>query len=582
MRKKNFSLRRKEFVMAQKILVIGAMALGPKAACRFKRLEPDSQVTILDQDDQLFYDRSGLPFYLSGDVSDPEQLQSTSFFMRRDQEFFRGAKGVDVMSNTKALSIDREKKCVHTRNTLSGEENTLSYDKLVLGTGSRPRSPSFPGTHLEGVFTLYHLHDAEAVKERLAKGCVEKAVVVGATTIGLQTAEALTEMWGIETSLVASSAQIMPGLVGKNIARMAQHHMEEQGVHFYLAESVEKLEGDGQVKSVATHQRTLEADLVIMALGVEPNSELAGKAGLDISTGGAVSVNKKMETSDPNIYAGGGCVETTHLVTKRPGHYPFVSASQTQGRVIGTNLAGGHAEYDGTIGSFATKLFDISVGGAGLPLGRALEEGFDAISAMVIQFDRTHYYPEKDLMVLEMVVEKKTGRVLGIQGLGDKGDGMVGRINTVAALLKYDPTLKDIRNLELAYSPTFSSALDILNTAGNVAENVLSGKNRGLDIEAFQELWADRETGKTFFMDCRGWANAEPFVKKYPLHWKNIPQEELKARIQEIPPDRRVVLICNTGMRSYEAQVMLDHAGIRKTYNVTGGMAALKKQGVAV
>ena len=244
--------------------------------------------------------------------------------------------------------------------------------------------------------------------------------------------------------------------------------------------------------------------------------------------------------------------------------------------------ASGEAEYDGTIGSFVTKLFEISVGGAGLSLDRGHREGFDAISAMVIQFDRTHYYPEKDLMVLEIVVEKKSGRVLGIQGLGDKGDAMVGRINTVAAMLKYEPTVNDIRSLDVAYSPPFSSALDILNTLGNVAENVLFGKNRGLEIEAFKELWARRETGETTFIDCRGWGNAEPFVKKYPLHWKNIPQEALKGRIQEIPPDRPVVLICNTGMRSYEAQVLLDHAGINTTYNLPGGMAALKKWGVAV
>ena len=217
---------------------------------------------------------------------------------------------------------------------------------------------------------------------------------------------------------------------------------------------------------------------------------------------------------------------------------------------------------------------------AGLSLETAKKEGFDAVSAFVVQFDRAHFFPEKDLMYLEMVVEKGTGRVLGIQGLGNKGDGMVGRINAVAAILKYRPTATDIGNLELPYSPPFSSAMDILNALGNTAENILAGKNRVVDPDRFFDWWQKKGDGSTLCLDCRGWGNAEPFVTTYPDHWKSIPQDELRNRLGEVPKDKRLVLICNTGVRSYEAQITLDRMGVKNTYNLQGGVAGLKKWGL--
>jgi rhodanese-related sulfurtransferase len=231
------------------------------------------------------------------------------------------------------------------------------------------------------------------------------------------------------------------------------------------------------------------------------------------------------------------------------------------------------------VGTFIIKLFEISVGGAGLTLDSAGEEGFDAISAFVVQFDRAHFYPEKGLMYLELVVEKGTGRVLGIQGLGDEGDGMAGRINAVAPLLRHKPSTTDIGNLELPYAPPFSSAMDILNALGNTAENILEGRNRVVDAAQFVDWWRKKESGETYFLDCRGWGNAQRFVEQYPGHWKSIPQDELKRRLEEVPRDKRIVLVCNTGVRSYEAQVLLDFMGIKNTYNLQGGMAALQKWG---
>jgi len=566
--------------MPQNIVVIGAVALGPKAACRFKRLEPDSKVVMVDKDDIISYGGCGIPYFISGDVSDPSQLQETSFHMLRDKTFFQGAKDIEVLTKTEALKIDRQKKHVLIKNLITQEESTLPYDKLVLATGSRPRLLDIPGTDLDGVFAVSNMNAAIAIKDRISSGQVEKALIIGGGFIGLEMAEALTDMWGIETTVVEITDQVLPGLISRNMAQIVKHHMEEKEVSFLLERRVERLEGNGKVERAVTAGKTIETDMVILAVGAEPNSDLARAAGLDISPKGAIVVNSRMQTSDPDIYAGGDCVEVTNLISGKPGYYPLGSMANRQGRIIGTNLAGGNAEFPGAVGSFVVKVFDLSVAAAGLSIEMARREGFDATSALVIQFDRAHFYPEKDLMTLELVVEKVSGRVLGIQGVGPMGEGTVGRINAVASILKYKPTAEDIGNLELAYSPPFSAAMDILNALGNTAENILAGKNRVVDVDEFDELWKQKESGDVVFLDCRGWGNAEPFVNKYPHHWKSLPQDELRARKAEVPRDKKLVLICNTGVRSYEAQVILDEMGITDSCNLQGGVACLKKWGL--
>jgi NADPH-dependent 2,4-dienoyl-CoA reductase/sulfur reductase-like enzyme/rhodanese-related sulfurtransferase len=566
--------------MPRNIVIIGAVALGPKAACRFKRLEPDSNVIMIDEENLISYGGCGIPYYVSGDVSDQDQLRSTSFNMLRDKKFFLDTKDIDVMTRTRALSIDRHNKSVLTQNIDDKIQQELGYDKLVLGTGSSPKKFTVPGSNLEGVFSLSNLNSAIAIKKEIAEGKVEKAVIIGAGAIGLETAESLADLWGIETTVIEIMDQILPGIISPNVARMCQHHMEENNVSFCLGQKVERFEGETRIQMVITDKSTMDADLVIIATGVRPNSDLAGKAGLEISPSGAIVVNSRLQTSDPDIYAGGDCVEITNLITGKPGYWPLGSLANRQGRIIGTNLAGGNAKFEGAVGSFIIKLFNISAASAGLSIETAKKEGFDAISAFVVQFDHAHFYPEKDLMYLELVAEKGTGRVLGIQGLGNADDGMMGRINAVAPMLKHRITVEDVSNLELPYSPPFSSAMDILNALGNTAENILAGKNRVIEADTFADWWEKRDRGETLFLDCRERGNAQPFVEKYPAIWKSIPQGELRKRLVEVPKDKRLVLICNTGVRSYEAQITLDQTGIRDTYNLQGGMAAVKKWGL--
>ena len=567
--------------MSKNIIIVGAVALGSKAACRAKRLDPKANVTLIDQSDLISYGGCGIPFYVSGDVSDVKELRTTSYHMVRDEAFFETVKDVKVLTGTRVLSIDRASKSVRIRKR-DGAEDTLPYDKLVLGTGASPRKLDVPGGSLDNIFTASNLDDAQAIKSRITGGQIEKAVIVGAGFIGLEMAEALADMWEIDTTVVEFCDQIMPGFVSKDLARMAQKHMEDQGVSFHLNEVVEAFEGETTVTAVKTNKRVIPADLVIVGIGVTPGDELAREAGLETSPRGGIVVNDMLQTSDPDIYSGGDCALVKNLITGKPGFYPLGSMANRQGRVIGTNVTGGNAGFKGAVGSFVIKLFETSLAGAGLSIQNARKEGYDAASVQITQFDRAHFYPEKELMHLELVFEKGTRRVLGIQGFGGKNDAMVGRINAVASILSYKPTVEDISNIELAYSPPFASAMDILNALGNVADNFLDGKFRPIDSDTFAEYWENRDTCDVFFLDCREELDARPFVAKYPEHWTNIPQDELRQRIEEVARDKKIVLVCNTGVRSYEAQLNLYEFGLEDNVTVQNGMAGIQKSGVDI
>ncbi len=569
--------------MSQHIVVIGGVALGPKAACRFKRLEPGSTVTMIDQSSLISYGGCGIPYYVSGDVSEARELCTTSFHMVRDPKFFKEVKGVDVQILTKATRIDRENKCVEVENVTTGEKATIDYDKLVIATGAAPRKLGLPGEDLKGVNYVCNPDDATRIRESISKGEVGNAVIVGAGFIGLEMAEAFADMWGVETSVVEITDQIMPRLVSPALATMGQKHMEENGVNFYFGEMVERFEGeDGKVTRVVTNKRTLDAEAVIIAAGVVPSSKLAEDAGLNCHQLGGIFVDEFMRTNDPDIYSGGDCAIVKNLLTDQPAFLPLGSMANRQGRVIGNNLTGDNTTFDGVVGSFVVKLFETSLAGTGLSLEAAKAAGFDAMSVLLIQLDRAHFYPTKELMTLEMVVDKSNRQVLGVQGFGSSGDAMVGRINAVAALLKGKPTIDDISNMELAYSPPFAAAMDILNTLANLADNALRGINQGVGPDGFKELWANRDESECFFMDCREASDAEQYMERNPEKWHNVPQGEIYNRLDEIPKDKPIVLVCNTGARSYEAQIMLTEKGYTDVTNVHGGMAAIKKYGVDV
>jgi NADPH-dependent 2,4-dienoyl-CoA reductase/sulfur reductase-like enzyme/rhodanese-related sulfurtransferase len=565
------------------VVIVGAVACGPKAGCRLKRLVPEAKVTMIDRDDLISYGGCGIPYYVSGDVPDLKGLLNTSFHMTRDPAFFKGAKGIDVLTRTEATAIDRERKVVLTKNLDTGVETELAYDKLVLATGSRPHVPPVPGADLPGVFPVGNLHHAEAIKQLVAQGQVGTAAVIGAGATGLEMAEAMADLWGIETHVFEMAPHILPGVLDADLARMVEEHLLKNEINLHFGHRIERFEGDSEsVTAIVTDQMTLDVDLVIMATGVRPNGELAAAAGLLTDERGAIVVDDRMRTSDPDIYAGGDCVANRCLVTGGTVYVPAGSLANRHGRVIGTNLAGGEATFPGVAGSFVIKLFGLGIAKVGLGLERTAEAGLDAVGVLVVQADKAHFYPDFELMYLKMIVEPDTRRVLGLMGICDHGDILAGRISAVAALMPHRPTITEISNLEVPYAPPFASAMDILNATANTAENLIEGRLKDLSPEEFSQLLAERDLGQWAFIDVRAIDNAAPYLAALAPHWMHFPQEKLDDLMDKLPPDKKLVLICNSGVRSYEAMRQLAREGRTDTYNLAGGVAAVKKWGEGI
>lgn len=566
--------------MPQNILVIGGVALGPKAACRFKRLQPDSNVTMIEQGTYISYGGCGIPYFVSGDVGNMDALRSTSAQVIRDADFFQKMRGVNVLTQTRALSINRRNKTVTVENTAHGEKRDLPYDKLVIATGSSPRVPPIPGHDLKNVTTVTNLEAAQAVQQNCAGRKISHAVIVGGGFIGLEMAVALADQWGIQTTVIELLDHILPAQLSPNLAQMARHDLEELGITVLTGEKVTELKGkDGAVCQLVTDKRVLDADQVIFSVGVSPNSQIAADAGLVCHPRGGIVVNKHMQTSDPDIYAGGDCVVVPHLISGEQAFLPLGSLANRHGRVIGTNMAGGDDVFDGVVGSWCVKLNKMSACGTGLTELQARRTGFDAVAVPMEQLDKAHFYPEKSMMTLEVVADRQTRRVLGVQGFCADGIALKARIDTVAAMLQFSrPTLNDLANVEIAYAPPFAAALDVINAAANVADNVLAGRHKSVTPAEFTDLWEHRAENHCVVLDARPGKASIPLAQKYPGDWLAIPVEELEERLNEIPRDRPVALICNSGSRAYDVQLKLRRHGI-DSVNAAGGMQAMKKRG---
>ena len=569
--------------MSEKILVVGGVALGPKAACRCKRLMPDAEVMLVDENVFISYGGCGIPYYVSGEIQNLDDLRSTPYHTVRDTEFFRDMKGITVRTQTRALAIDRAAKTLLVKDVVSGKEEKLPYDKLVLATGASPRVPPIDGKDLKNVLSLTRLEAAGAIRAACQEGKVSEAVIVGGGFIGLEAAVALADMWGVKVSVVEMMDQILPGVLSQPLSLMAANDCLTHKVDVFTSEKVLRLEGEnGTVTKVVTDKREIPAQLVIFAAGFIPNGQLAKDAGLEVAPFGAVVVDEHMRTTDPSIYAGGDCVAIKNIITGKIGYLPLGSMANRQGRTIGTNLAGGNARFPGFVGTWAVKLFDLSFCGVGLTVDRARKEGFDAMSVSVEQLDHAHFYPEKAMMSLELVVDKATSRVLGIQGACADPDSLKARIDAVAAALQYSkPTVEDISNLEIAYAPPFASAMDVVNVVANVADNALSGRFTPVTADQFMDLWKKRSENHVFFIDARPAAAGKAVQEKYP-DWHAMPLEEIAARISEVPKDRPVAIICNTGLRAYDSLLVLARNGVTNVVNSTGGMQAVIKMGLSL
>lgn len=567
--------------MGQKILIIGGVALGPKAAARCKRLDPEAEVTIIDENEYISYGGCGMPYYVSGEVQNLDALRSTNADVIRDPVFFRNMKGITVLNQTLAKKIDRKKKTVLVEDLKTHQTKEMPYDKLVLATGARARVPEIEGVTLKGVLALTRLEAAHEIREACEKRKVTEAVIIGGGFIGLEAAVALADMWGIKVSIIEMMDQLLPGVASGLLSRMAVNDCQKAGVDVYLSEKVVRMEGDGdQVAKVITDKRELKAQLVITAAGVIPNNKLAVEAGLEVAPFGGIITDEYLRTSDPLIYAGGDCAAIKNIITGKLGYLPLGSMANRQGRVIGSNLAGVNAKFPGFVGTWAVKLFKLSFCGVGLTPAKAKQAGYDALGVSIEQLDRAHFYPEKKMMTLELTVDQKNRAVYGLQGCCEDGDAIKARIDAVAGVLEYTkPVIEDISNLEVAYSPPFSAAMDAVNTVGNVADNVVSGRFKAINGVEFMELWHNRANNDIFFIDMRPPKASKKIEAEYP-EWHAIPLEEIRTRVGELPKDKPIALVCNSGMRAYEGLLFLTNNGFENVINSMGGMQAIGKMGL--
>jgi len=561
--------------MSRHVVVIGGVALGPKVASRLKRCTPETKVTLLDRDKLISYGGCGIPYYVGGDVQDITELRKTMYHMERNEEFFKKVKHFDALTGKEVISIDRRAKTVTYRDVDTGVEKDLSYDQLVLATGTTPVLPPLPGSDLPNVFTVSNLHHAKAIKEQLTQGAVESAVIVGAGAIGLEMAEAFADLWGVEATVVEMLDHALPTAVGPDMATIIHAHLKKNGVTVRSKTKVTEILGDQEngVTAVKTSEDEIPCQAVIFSVGVRPNSTLAADAGLTIGANGGIVVNARLQTSDPAIYAGGDCIEQRHLISGETMIMPLGSLANRQGRVIANNIAGMNDQFRGVIGNFCLKLFDIGVARAGLTMKQAGNAGFDPEYALVVQPDRAHFYPTSEIMYLKLIADKKTRRVLGVEGLGPNGDAVKARVDAIAAILPYNVDLQEISNLEVCYSPPYSAAMDIVNVAGNALQDILDGQNRPIFPLEIAEAFP--KSGGVV-LDVRSPEQARFGLEKYGEQWLNIPLGEVPDRVDEVPRDRPVYVYCNTGTRSYEVQRYLNTQGLDNVLGVQGAYAVLK------
>jgi len=561
--------------MAKRVVIVGAVALGPKVACRLRRLDSEAVITVLDRDNLISYGGCGIPYYVGGDINDLEDLYSTTAHAIRDSAFFSDCKNVNIRTEMEALAIDRQEQQVLVRDLNNGEEGRIPYDILVLATGARPARIPVPGGDLPGVCTVSNLHQAEKIKSMMKAGKIGRAVVVGAGAIGVEIAEAFTDLWGVETTLIEREGAVLPLQLGQNIARIVKCQLEEHGVRVLLHEQVTRIDREPETDGllVSTGGGRISCDLVVMATGVRPNSELAQAAGLSIGRTGGIVVDHRMRTSDPHIYAGGDCAEVTHLVSGEKTIMPLGSLANRQGRVIATNIDGGSSHFRGVVGTFCMKVFDLGVATAGLSAKSARRAGYDPVTAVVSQADHAHFYPNAELIYMTLVADRRSRKVLGVQATGKNGNAVKARVDAIAVLLERTIVVDDLCCLETGYAPPFSSAMDVVNNVANVLDNIIAGMNRPMDAVDFLEMFHDQ---KIRVLDIRGDREAAAGKEKYGSRWLHIPQGQLRSRIEEVPKDELISILCDTGPRAYEAQVVLDSYGITNTRIVQGGYAMIK------
>ncbi|HVM51533.1 MAG TPA: FAD-dependent oxidoreductase [Candidatus Acidoferrum sp.] len=551
--------------MPLKVVVIGGVAAGPKTAAKVARLDPQAEVTLLEKGKFVSFAGCGLPYYVSGAVKEQKALMSTPIGVLRDAAFFEKVKNFKALTETEALEIDVAGKRVRARHIGNGGDFWLPYDKLVLATGAHPVVPPVPKVNLQNITTLHTIPDAEAIKLMLAESRASEVVVIGGGLIGAETVEAISD-YPCQVTMVEMMPQILR-MLDWEMARLVQRQLEMQGVTVMTDTRVTGFEGEGKVSGVLTSRGRLPADLVVLGIGVRPNVELARRAGLQIGPTGAIHVDATLRTSNPDIYAVGDCAESTDLVSGKPCFIPMGSTANKQGRVAAINICGGHDEFPGVVGSTVCRVFDFCVARTGLTEAAARQLGYDTITVMVPDTDRPHYMPEAKAVIIKLVVDKPTRRLLGAQAVGP-GEGDK-RMDVAAIAITAGMTVDQLSKVDLCYAPPYSPAVDNLITAANVARNKLDGQMTGLTSSELKQ----RMDAKADFLLLDVRSPAE--YKQERLEGSTlIPLGALRSRLGELPRDKEIVTFCKASLRGYEAAKILQGAGFSKVRVLDGGIAA--------
>ena len=538
-----------------KVIIIGGVAGGATTAARIRRVDESAEIILLEKGKYISYANCGLPYYIGGVIEEREKLfvQTPEAFSTR----FR----VDVRTENEVIFIDRKRKTVTVRQS-SEDTYEESYDKLLISTGASPVRPPLPGIDLSGIFTLRNVADTDKIKAYIDSHAPRQAVVVGAGFIGLEMAENLHAQ-GAKVSIVEMGNQVMAP-IDFSMASLVHQHLMDKGVNLYLEQAVASFERDGKgLKVTFKNGQSIAADIVILSIGVRPETNLARAAGLTVGPAGGIAVNDYLQTSDESIYAIGDAIEYRHPITGKPWLNYLAGPANRQGRIAADNILGAKIAYEGSIGTSIAKVFDMTVASTGLPGKRLRVEGIDYMSSTIHPSSHAGYYPDAMPMSIKITFDKQTGRLYGGQIVGY--DGVDKRIDELALVIKHEGTIYDLMKVEQAYAPPFSSAKDPVALAGYVAEDIIIGKTNPI---YWREL-RDIEMENKFLLDVR---TPDEFALGTLPGAVNIPLDELRDRLTELPKDRMIYTFCAVGLRGYLAYRILTQHGFEKVRNLSGGL----------
>jgi NADPH-dependent 2,4-dienoyl-CoA reductase/sulfur reductase-like enzyme/rhodanese-related sulfurtransferase/TusA-related sulfurtransferase len=553
---------KEENKMSKKVLVVGGVAGGATTVARLRRLDEDLEIILFERGKYISFANCGLPYYIGGTIESRDAL------LVQTPEAMEQRFNIDVRTKSEVTKIYRDDKEVEVKDLNTGNIYRESYDILVLSPGSTPLKPPIPGIDLPNIFTLWNIPDTDAIKGYVEENCPKKAVVVGGGFIGLEMAENLYAL-GLEVSIVEMLNQVMAPL-DFEMAEIVHEHIKLKGGKLYLSDGVKKFEyKDGKTYVILQSGISIEADLVILSIGVRPNSQLAKDAGLDINERGGIVVDEYLRTSDRNIYALGDAIEVVDLVNKNKTMVPLAGPANKQGRIVADNIAGINEKYNGTQGTSVAKIFDITVATTGNnektlnKLGKKYKK--DYLISFIHAKSHAGYYPKALPLTIKLIFDLK-GKILGAQIVGY--DGVDKRIDVLATAIRFNGTIYDLKELELAYAPPYSSAKDPVNMSGFVAEDILNG-----DVEPI--LWneiKDLDKEKTIILDVR---EEEERKIGYIDGSINIPLGELRDRINELDKDKTIIVYCAIGLRGYIGARILKQNGF-KVKNFCGGFTTYK------